>query len=77
VLVRLLEETGFRIERIRPGMLASSLSESIIMCLPAELRRKMIHSRWEHILYRLLVPVAACSYLLGNRGTVDIVAEKN
>jgi SAM-dependent methyltransferase len=77
VLVRLLEETGFRIERIRPGMFASSLSESTIMCLPAELRRKMIHSSWEHILYRLLMPVAACSYLLGNRGTVEIVAVKN
>ena len=77
VLVRLLKEAGFEIETKRPGMFSSSISESLIMCLPAWLRNKVFHSRVARIVYILLVPVAAISYFLGNRGTVEIVALKN
>lgn len=76
VLDRLLVDSGFAIEKKRPGMFASSISESVIMCLPDELRRRIIHTKLERILYLMLVPVAAISYFFGNRGTVEIVAVK-
>lgn len=77
VLERLLMEAGLMIEKKRPGMFSSSISESFIMCLPAEFRRKIIHSKLERILYLMLVPFSAISYFLGNRGTLEIVAVKN
>ena len=76
VLERFLLEAGFSIESKRPGMFATSISESLIMCLPASLRYRMIHSRAGHFFYQLLLPLAALSYLFGNRGTVEIVAIK-
>jgi len=77
VLLAMLEEAGFEIERKRTAMFASSIIESFIMCLPAALRRKLIHSRLGRIFYLLLLPLAAISYFLGNRGVVEIIAIKN
>jgi 2-polyprenyl-3-methyl-5-hydroxy-6-metoxy-1,4-benzoquinol methylase len=77
VLARLLSTAGFAIEKKRPGMFASSISESFIMCLPDGLRKKVINSRFNRIFYLMLVPIAALSYALGNRGTVEIVVVKN
>lgn len=76
VLVSHLSAAGFVIEKTRPGMFASSISESVIMCLPAWLRRKAIHSRIGRVFYLMMVPVASITYALGNRGTVEIVAVK-
>lgn len=76
VLERFLCEAGFVIESKRPGMFATSISESMIMCLPAGLRRRVIRSGAGHSVYQLLLPFAAFSYLLGNRGTLEIVAVK-
>lgn len=76
VLERFLREAGFAIKSKRPGMFASSISESFILCLPARLRRKLLHSRAGHFFYQLLLPFAALGYLLGNRGTLEIVAVK-
>lgn len=77
VLIALLKDAGFTIENTRPGMFASSISESLIMCLPEKFRRKVIHSRFERMIYLILTPIAAISYFLGNRGTVEVVAIKN
>lgn len=76
VLERFLQEAGFEIEAKRPGMFATSVSESLTMSLPAGLRRRLSQSRLEHLLYQLLLPVTALSYLLGNRGTLEVVAVK-
>lgn len=77
VLERFLLDAGFTIENKRTAMFASSISESFIMCLPAGLRSKLIHSRLGRLFYLTLVPLAAISYFLGNRGTLEIVAVRN
>ncbi len=76
VLDRLLVDAGFTIEKKRPGMFASSISESVIMCLPVGLRGRVINSRMARIIYLMLVPFAALSYVLGNCGTIEVVARK-
>lgn len=76
VLGRLLSDAGFTIESKRSGLFASSISESFIMCLPAGLRRRVMRSWAGHLFYQLLLPFAAFSYLLGNRGTLEFVAVK-
>lgn len=77
VIRRLLEASGFSVEKVRPTMFASSISESLIMMLPEEVRYRFLHSRVARYLYLLMVFPAALSYLLGNRGIIEIVARKS
>jgi 2-polyprenyl-3-methyl-5-hydroxy-6-metoxy-1,4-benzoquinol methylase len=75
VLRRLLANLGLSVQ-IRPAMFASSISESLILTLPDSIRYRVLYSRLSRYLYLLTVFPAAFSYLLGNRGVIEIVAQK-
>lgn len=75
-LRRLIEACGFTVLKVRPMMFASSISESLIMLLPERIRYCFLHSRASRYLYLLMVFPAALSYLLGNRGLIELVAQK-
>ncbi len=72
----LLEGMGLSIVGVRPALFASSLSESLISMLPETVRRQVLHSRIARYIYFLAFPFATLSYALGNRGVLEIVAEK-
>lgn len=76
VLERFLKEAGFVIQSKRPEMFASSISESLGICLPLYFGRMMTQSVWGNWLRRMMVPIAATSYFLGNRGVIEFVALK-
>jgi len=76
VILRLLKTIGFSVVKIRPAMFASSISESLIMMLPVGIRYRFLHSRAARHVYLLTVFPAALSYLLGNRGLIEIVTQK-
>ena len=76
VLVRLLEEAGFVDVRQRPAMLASSLSESLLLALPAVLRYRLLGSRWARGLYLSMLLPASLSYALGNAGAIEVIARR-
>ena len=76
VLVNLLERCGYEVEGIRPQLMPSFLSESILLLLPAFFRRRLLASRGAHGLYLASILPAAVSYLLGNRPVLEIRARK-
>jgi 2-polyprenyl-3-methyl-5-hydroxy-6-metoxy-1,4-benzoquinol methylase len=76
VLTKLLERCGYEVEGIRPQLWPASLSESMLFLLPAPLRRRILGSRYAHALYLLSMVPAAVSYLLGNRGVLEVRARK-
>ena len=76
VIVSLLKNCGFLVVNIRPAMFASSISESLIMLLPTWIRYRFLHSRAARYLYFLTIFPASLSYLLGNRGIIEIVAQR-
>jgi SAM-dependent methyltransferase len=76
VFEALLERNGFRVLHARPALFASSISESLILMLPSIVRRRMVGSRAARYLYLVIAPVAIVSYVLGNAGVLEIVAEK-
>ncbi len=73
-LAALLEARGFDVERMRPAMIPSTLSESLIMLLPGAYRRQALSSKAARLLYFSLVLPASITYLLGNCPAVDVVA---
>jgi len=76
VLVRFLERFGFEIEHVRPQLMPSTLSESLLLLLPEHLRRRVLGSWLAHALYLLLIFPAAVSYSLGNRPALEVRARK-
>ena len=76
LILCLLKNCGFSIVNVRPAMFASSISESLIMLLPSWIRYRFQHSRAARYLYFLTIFPAALSYLLGNRGIIEIVAQR-
>jgi 2-polyprenyl-3-methyl-5-hydroxy-6-metoxy-1,4-benzoquinol methylase len=72
----LLQQTGFAVLSARPALFPSSVSESLILMLPLRMRRRVVGSRAARYLYLLAAPFAVLSYVLGNRGVLEIVAEK-
>ena len=74
VIERLLHECGFGKVSIRPQMLASSISESIILLLPNG--RQLFGSRIARLLYLAMVLPASLSYMLGNAGAIEVTAHK-
>lgn len=74
VIEQLLQECGFAQVNIRPQMLASSISESLILLLPGG--RQLFGSRFARVLYLALVLPASLSYLLGNVGAMEATAHK-
>jgi SAM-dependent methyltransferase len=73
----LLERTGFSVLSARPALFSSSVSESIVLMLPRAMRRRVVGSRAARYLYLLAAPFAVLSYVLGNRGVIEIVAERH
>jgi 2-polyprenyl-3-methyl-5-hydroxy-6-metoxy-1,4-benzoquinol methylase len=76
VIMNLLQSCGYEVARRRPQMFASSISESLLLLLPANVRGKVIRSPLARALYLSLVFPACISYFLGNRGAVEIHARK-
>ncbi len=76
VIRQQLAMCGFDIVNIRPAMFASSLSESLILLLPKRIRERILYSPFAHYLYLLAIFPAALSYLMGNRGIIEIVAQR-
>lgn len=76
VILRILKNCGFSIINVRPAMFASSISESLILLLPAWIRYRFQHSHAARFLYYLTIFPAALSYLLGNRGIIEIIAQR-
>jgi SAM-dependent methyltransferase len=76
VLIELLQSCGYEVARRRPQMFASSISESLLLLLPARVRKRLIGSAVARALYVSLVFPACISYLFGNRGAVEIHARK-
>jgi SAM-dependent methyltransferase len=74
VLQRLLQDVGFSDVVIRPAMLASSFSDSLLLALPPVFRRKLQYSRAARLLYLSMVFPAAVSYFFGNAGAIDVTA---
>jgi 2-polyprenyl-3-methyl-5-hydroxy-6-metoxy-1,4-benzoquinol methylase len=77
VLIQLLEALGFSVLEIRPLMWAASISESFMSILPASARKWCLTSKVSRWFYYLMNFVASTSYLLGNRGVVEVVAQKS
>jgi SAM-dependent methyltransferase len=73
----LLARTGFSVLSMRPALFPSSVSESLILMLPSAMRRRVVGSRTARYLYLLVAPFAVLSYVFGNRGVIEIVAEKS
>ena len=76
VLINLLKSCGYQALRCRPQMFASSISESLLLLLPPSVRTRVIRSKVARAWYLLLVFPACLSYLLGNRGAIEIRARK-
>lgn len=75
-LSSLLQRKGFEISRIRPGMFASSLSESIALSLPRSVGRRVLGSRAGRLLYFASVLPASISYALGNEPVLEFLARR-
>jgi SAM-dependent methyltransferase len=71
-----IERAGFQIENVRPSYMASSISQSILLSAPSRWRQQLLHSSLSRILHLLCLLPANLSYLLGNRGAVEITAKK-
>jgi SAM-dependent methyltransferase len=71
-----IERAGFQIENVRPSYMASSISQSILLSAPSRWRQQLLHSSLSRILHLLCLLPANLSYLLGNRGAVEITARK-
>lgn len=76
VIRSLLEQNGFLVLSVRPALFASSVSESLITLLPEAVRLQVLRSRAARYIYFLIAPFAILSYALGNRGILEILAEK-
>lgn len=76
VLIRMIESAGFTVLEGRPGMLASSVSESLLCMLPPTLRKGPLYTRLARLLYLLSIFPASLSYALNNRGTIELIAQK-
>lgn len=76
VIRRLLADAGFCVLRVRPAMVATTVSESLIICLPEPLRYRILGSSLARALYYLMVFPASISYALGNWGCLEVVARK-
>jgi 2-polyprenyl-3-methyl-5-hydroxy-6-metoxy-1,4-benzoquinol methylase len=76
VLARLLEETGFVDVELRPAMLASSISESLMLTLPGALRYRLLGSRWARGIYLSMIFPASMSYAVGNAGAIEVTARR-
>lgn len=72
----LLKNAGFGIDSVRAGFLPSSIFESVLLCLSPKIRQALAFTKVERVLYWLFVPLAALSYLFGNRGTLEITASR-
>jgi 2-polyprenyl-3-methyl-5-hydroxy-6-metoxy-1,4-benzoquinol methylase len=75
VLKRLLSDIGFSVQT-RPAMFASFISESLILMLPESLRYQVFYSKLARFLYLLAIFPASVTYLIGNRGVVEFLAQK-
>ena len=75
-LTGLLERTGFEIVYVRPGMFASSLSESAALSLPRRARRSLLESNGGRLLYFASVLPASISYLFGNQPALEVLARR-
>jgi SAM-dependent methyltransferase len=76
VLTNLLEQCGYEVEGVRPQLMPSNLSESLLFLMSASLRRTLMRSRGAQVLYLISIFPAAVSYMLGNRGVLEIRARK-
>ena len=76
VLIEILQSCGYEVVRRRPQMLPSSISDSFMLLLPVSVRRRVIRPAVARAFYLSLVFPACISYLLGNRGAVEIHARK-
>jgi SAM-dependent methyltransferase len=77
VLGRLLRDVGFARVSVRPSMLPSSFSESLIVCLPAALGDRLSRPKVARLLYLAMVFPAALSYFSGNAGAIELTAFKS
>ena len=73
---QLLQDIGFEAITFRPAMLASSISESLLLALPEAIRYRLLGSRFARLLYLSMIFPASISYLLGNAGAIEITAQK-
>jgi hypothetical protein len=74
--VGMLEHVGFSVERARPVFLASSISESLLRCVAGLFARSIFYNKIGWLAYLLLTVPGSLSYLLGNRGIIQVVARK-
>jgi SAM-dependent methyltransferase len=77
VICQLLAKCDFTILRVRPAMWGLSFSDSLVIALPEAIRYRLLGSRAMRLLYFLMVFPASLSYALGNRGIIEIVAQKS
>jgi SAM-dependent methyltransferase len=74
-LARLLVETGFTVDRLRPQFQASSLSGSLSHVRDALLRRRSPYRHSKH-LYLAALPVASVLLAFGQGGCMEVLASK-
>jgi 2-polyprenyl-3-methyl-5-hydroxy-6-metoxy-1,4-benzoquinol methylase len=75
-LTALLDRSGFDVVRVRPGMFASSLSESAALSMPRRGGRRLLGSKAGRLLYFATVLPASISYLLGNKPVLEVLARR-
>jgi len=75
-LVRMLAHVGFSVERTRPVFFARSISESLLRCVADPFGRSIFYNRISRLAFLLLAVPASMSYLVGNRGVIEVVARR-
>ena len=76
VLMRMLERCGYQIVSCRPQLFPSSLSESLLLLLPARLRRRVLGSALAKVLLLSSVFPAVLACRCGNRSVIEVRARK-
>jgi len=76
VIKNLLNDIGFSVLRIKPIFFASSIFESLITYFPNDIRSYMLGSPIGRFIYFLIVFPACLSYLMGNWGVIEVIAQK-
>jgi 2-polyprenyl-3-methyl-5-hydroxy-6-metoxy-1,4-benzoquinol methylase len=76
-LVGLAIRAGLEVTTVRPAVLASSLSESLLLCLPQRLKVPALQSlRLRRAVYYLVMLPACISYALGSHPAIEVHARK-
>lgn len=70
------EMNGFVDVSIRPAMMPSCISESILLATPRPLRQRLMRTGLAHWLYLCMIFPAALSYALGNYGILEATARR-